>query len=110
MAITAGCQSCVANSLTLSHSLTLSLTLSPSERPRHEQSSNNIDIVHFHSDGFGDCLLDDPIQAMYQSKLARLRNTQPGQIYDVNQQCEQAFGKGYKICPFLVGNFRIKYF
>ena len=28
------------------------------------------------------------------------RQQQPGELYDVNKQCEQAYGPGSRLCPY----------
>ena len=66
------------------------------------KSQHNAHLLCFPSDGYGDCLLDDPVQSSYDNKVKRFKDIQPGQKYDVNKQCQLAFGKGYRICPFLV--------
>ena len=56
------------------------------------------------SSGHGDCLLDEPTAVQYNPKLkmpVKLK-TQPGQVYDKDVQCDQVFGKGSTICPFMV--------
>ncbi|XP_076968532.1 A disintegrin and metalloproteinase with thrombospondin motifs 15 [Tamandua tetradactyla] len=52
-------------------------------------------ITDFLDNGHGDCLLDQPSQAI------ALPEDLPGSSYTLNQQCELAFGVGSKPCPYM---------
>uniref|UniRef100_A0A452HEC0 Peptidase M12B domain-containing protein n=1 Tax=Gopherus agassizii TaxID=38772 RepID=A0A452HEC0_9SAUR len=52
-------------------------------------------ITDFLDSGHGDCLLDQPI------KPISLPQDLPGASYNLNQQCELAFGLGSKPCPYM---------
>ncbi|XP_054899736.1 A disintegrin and metalloproteinase with thrombospondin motifs 15a [Poeciliopsis prolifica] len=52
-------------------------------------------ITEFLDSGHGDCLLDQP------QKTLVLPDVLPGSSYDLDRQCELAFGEGSKPCPFL---------
>ncbi|XP_062995579.1 A disintegrin and metalloproteinase with thrombospondin motifs 15 [Elgaria multicarinata webbii] len=52
-------------------------------------------ITDFLDSGHGDCLLDQP------SKPIPLPEDLPGTNYNLNQQCELAFGIGSKPCPYM---------
>ncbi|CAM4666568.1 unnamed protein product [Lepidochelys olivacea] len=52
-------------------------------------------ITDFLDSGHGDCLLDQPI------KPISLPEDLPGASYNLNQQCELAFGLGSKPCPYM---------
>lgn len=49
------------------------------------------------STGYGECLLDEPVSRPYS-----LSQQLPGQIYNVNKQCELIFGPGTQVCPYMV--------
>ncbi|XP_066534172.1 A disintegrin and metalloproteinase with thrombospondin motifs 8 [Hoplias malabaricus] len=49
-------------------------------------------INEFFHNGYGDCLLDAP------DKTLLLPAELPGQIYSLDQQCQQVFGEGYSHC------------
>ncbi|XP_075407973.1 A disintegrin and metalloproteinase with thrombospondin motifs 20 [Tenrec ecaudatus] len=53
-------------------------------------------ITEFLDAGYGDCLLDKPSGRTYD-----LSPQLPGQIYDVDKQCELMFGPGSQVCPYL---------
>lgn len=53
--------------------------------------------VFLNSTGYGECLLDEPISRPYS-----LPQQLPGQIYNVNKQCELIFGPGTQVCPYMV--------
>lgn len=49
------------------------------------------------------CLGDKPPSPLeYQMKLDSHIATEPGQAYDKNVQCEMVYGRGAKICPYMV--------
>ncbi|XP_042331662.1 A disintegrin and metalloproteinase with thrombospondin motifs 15 [Sceloporus undulatus] len=52
-------------------------------------------ITDFLDSGHGDCLLDQP------TKPIALPEELPGTNYNLNQQCELAFGVGSKPCPYM---------
>ncbi|MBN3302554.1 ATS15 metalloproteinase, partial [Amia calva] len=52
-------------------------------------------VTDFLDSGHGDCLLDQP------QKLLALPETLPGTNYNLNRQCELAFGIGSKPCPYM---------
>ncbi|KAK6467892.1 A disintegrin and metalloproteinase with thrombospondin motifs 15 [Huso huso] len=52
-------------------------------------------ITDFLDSGHGDCLLDQP------QKPIALPDTLPGSSYNLNRQCELAFGTGSKPCPYM---------
>ncbi|XP_066495448.1 A disintegrin and metalloproteinase with thrombospondin motifs 15 [Tiliqua scincoides] len=52
-------------------------------------------ITDFLDSGHGDCLLDQP------TKPLPLPDDLPGSNYNLNQQCELAFGIGSKPCPYM---------
>ncbi|XP_063167048.1 A disintegrin and metalloproteinase with thrombospondin motifs 15 [Candoia aspera] len=52
-------------------------------------------ITDFLDSGHGDCLLDQP------TKPIPLPQDLPGSSYNLNQQCELAFGIGSKPCPYM---------
>ncbi|XP_028563636.2 A disintegrin and metalloproteinase with thrombospondin motifs 15 [Podarcis muralis] len=52
-------------------------------------------ITDFLDSGHGDCLLDEP------TKPIPLPEDLPGSNYNLNQQCELAFGMGSKPCPYM---------
>ncbi|XP_062816961.1 A disintegrin and metalloproteinase with thrombospondin motifs 15 [Anolis carolinensis] len=52
-------------------------------------------ITDFLDSGHGDCLLDQP------TKPIPLPEELPGTNYNLNQQCELAFGTGSKPCPYM---------
>ncbi|XP_026564825.1 A disintegrin and metalloproteinase with thrombospondin motifs 15 isoform X2 [Pseudonaja textilis] len=52
-------------------------------------------ITDFLDSGHGDCLLDQP------TKPISLPQELPGSSYNLNQQCELAFGIGSKPCPYM---------
>ncbi|KAH0623266.1 hypothetical protein JD844_031376 [Phrynosoma platyrhinos] len=52
-------------------------------------------ITDFLDSGHGDCLLDQP------TKPIPLPEDLPGTNYNLNQQCELAFGVGSKPCPYM---------
>uniref|UniRef100_A0A4W3IQJ7 Peptidase M12B domain-containing protein n=1 Tax=Callorhinchus milii TaxID=7868 RepID=A0A4W3IQJ7_CALMI len=53
-------------------------------------------ITEFLDTGYGECLLDEPVIRSYELPLQL-----PGQIYDVNKQCELMFGPGSQVCPYM---------
>uniref|UniRef100_A0AAQ4QNA1 ADAM metallopeptidase with thrombospondin type 1 motif, 9 n=1 Tax=Gasterosteus aculeatus aculeatus TaxID=481459 RepID=A0AAQ4QNA1_GASAC len=53
-------------------------------------------ITEFLDTGYGECLLDEPV-----SRPHSLSQPLPGQIYDVNKQCELIFGQGTQVCPYM---------
>lgn len=50
-------------------------------------------ITEFFDNGHGDCLLDAPTQSV------SLPTELPGQVYDLDAQCQQIFGEKYRHCP-----------
>uniref|UniRef100_H3D0N5 ADAM metallopeptidase with thrombospondin type 1 motif, 9 n=1 Tax=Tetraodon nigroviridis TaxID=99883 RepID=H3D0N5_TETNG len=54
-------------------------------------------ITEFLDTGYGECLLDEPISRPYT-----LPQQLPGQIYNVNKQCELIFGPGTQVCPYMM--------
>uniref|UniRef100_A0ACB8EYD9 A disintegrin and metalloproteinase with thrombospondin motifs 15 n=1 Tax=Sphaerodactylus townsendi TaxID=933632 RepID=A0ACB8EYD9_9SAUR len=52
-------------------------------------------ITDFLDSGHGDCLLDQP------TKPIEMPEDLPGANYNLNQQCELAFGVGSKPCPYM---------
>lgn len=57
---------------------------------------------HF-SSGEAECLLDSPNKNILTNDMS---STQPGEMFEVNRQCELEFGMGFKKCSFsyLVGD------
>uniref|UniRef100_A0A4W4GDV2 Peptidase M12B domain-containing protein n=1 Tax=Electrophorus electricus TaxID=8005 RepID=A0A4W4GDV2_ELEEL len=53
-------------------------------------------ITEFLDTGYGECLFDEPLSSQYS-----LPQQLPGQIYDVNKQCELIFGPGSQVCPYM---------
>ncbi|XP_060695933.1 A disintegrin and metalloproteinase with thrombospondin motifs 20-like isoform X1 [Hemiscyllium ocellatum] len=53
-------------------------------------------ITDFLDTGYGECLLDEPVTRSYDLPVQL-----PGQIYDVNKQCELMFGAGSQVCPYM---------
>ncbi|XP_045145747.1 A disintegrin and metalloproteinase with thrombospondin motifs 9 isoform X1 [Echinops telfairi] len=53
-------------------------------------------ITEFLDSGRGDCLLNEP-----ESRPYPLPPQLPGLLYNVNKQCELAFGPGHQVCPFM---------
>uniref|UniRef100_A0A4W3HDC4 ADAM metallopeptidase with thrombospondin type 1 motif 9 n=1 Tax=Callorhinchus milii TaxID=7868 RepID=A0A4W3HDC4_CALMI len=53
-------------------------------------------ITDFLDTGYGECLLDEPVMRAYT-----LPHQLPGQIYNVNKQCELIFGLGSQVCPYM---------
>lgn len=62
------------------------------------------------SAGHGECLLDRPARNLlkealyygrsdYGNEISELR--QPGELFDMDYQCELVFGPGAKICPYM---------
>uniref|UniRef100_A0A3B1JFD8 ADAM metallopeptidase with thrombospondin type 1 motif 20 n=1 Tax=Astyanax mexicanus TaxID=7994 RepID=A0A3B1JFD8_ASTMX len=54
-------------------------------------------ITEFLDTGYGECLLDEPVGKTYDLPVKL-----PGQLYNVNRQCELMFGPGSQVCPFMV--------
>ncbi|XP_072342717.1 A disintegrin and metalloproteinase with thrombospondin motifs 15-like [Scyliorhinus torazame] len=52
-------------------------------------------ITDFLDSGHGDCLLDEPM------KPITLPDSLPGESYNLNRQCELAFGVNSKPCPYM---------
>ncbi|XP_051895767.1 A disintegrin and metalloproteinase with thrombospondin motifs 15-like [Pristis pectinata] len=52
-------------------------------------------ITDFLDSGHGDCLLDEPV------KPITLPDSLPGEGYNLNRQCELAFGVNSKPCPYM---------
>ncbi|XP_043937071.1 A disintegrin and metalloproteinase with thrombospondin motifs 15 [Protopterus annectens] len=52
-------------------------------------------ITDFLDNGHGDCLLDEPVKPIV------LPAELPGEHYGLSQQCELAFGRGSKPCPYM---------
>ncbi|XP_039619928.1 A disintegrin and metalloproteinase with thrombospondin motifs 15-like [Polypterus senegalus] len=52
-------------------------------------------ITDFLDNGHGDCLLDQPVKPLV------ITDTLPGASYNLNRQCELAFGPGSKPCPYM---------
>ncbi|XP_072094645.1 A disintegrin and metalloproteinase with thrombospondin motifs 8-like [Mobula birostris] len=50
-------------------------------------------VTEFFDNGHGDCLLDAP------AKSVSLPTELPGQVYDLDTQCQQIFGEEYRHCP-----------
>uniref|UniRef100_A0A8C6UNL6 ADAM metallopeptidase with thrombospondin type 1 motif, 9 n=1 Tax=Neogobius melanostomus TaxID=47308 RepID=A0A8C6UNL6_9GOBI len=53
-------------------------------------------ITEFLDTGYGECLLDEPVSRPYS-----LSQQLPGQVYNVNKQCELIFGPGTQVCPYM---------
>ncbi|XP_056131168.1 A disintegrin and metalloproteinase with thrombospondin motifs 9-like isoform X2 [Lampris incognitus] len=53
-------------------------------------------ITEFLDTGYGECLLDEPVSRPYS-----LSRQLPGQIFNVNKQCELIFGPGTQVCPYM---------
>uniref|UniRef100_A0A3B1KBD0 ADAM metallopeptidase with thrombospondin type 1 motif 20 n=1 Tax=Astyanax mexicanus TaxID=7994 RepID=A0A3B1KBD0_ASTMX len=53
-------------------------------------------ITEFLDTGYGECLLDEPVGKTYDLPVKL-----PGQLYNVNRQCELMFGPGSQVCPFM---------
>lgn len=51
------------------------------------------------SAGVAECLLDKP-RKKYRRKVSRWHS--PGELYNVDKQCELLFGTGSKVCPYMV--------
>ena len=49
------------------------------------------------SSGSAECLLDRPGR-----RRERAEKDDPGEIYKIDKQCELMFGRGFKICPYMV--------
>lgn len=59
--------------------------------------------VHYSNNDNIRCLADKPLSPLeYQLKLASHVASEPGQAYNKNVQCEMVYGKGAKICPYMV--------
>ncbi|KAJ3602159.1 hypothetical protein NHX12_029918 [Muraenolepis orangiensis] len=54
-------------------------------------------ITEFLDTGYGECLLDEPVSRPYS-----LSQQLPGQVYNVNKQCELIFGPGTQVCPYMI--------
>ncbi|XP_076351798.1 A disintegrin and metalloproteinase with thrombospondin motifs 9-like isoform X2 [Tachypleus tridentatus] len=55
-------------------------------------------LTEFLDTGQGDCLVDTPSKDYMIEKYSYPRQ-RPGELYDMDAQCEFVFGPGYKICP-----------
>lgn len=61
------------------------------------------------SEGNGECLLDKPSRNLLHENLLRISNEstsvaryrQPGEIFDMDYQCELVFGPSSRICPYM---------
>ncbi|KAG8439752.1 hypothetical protein GDO86_005793, partial [Hymenochirus boettgeri] len=53
-------------------------------------------ITEFLDTGYGECLLDRP-----SGRIFEFPNQLPGNIYNVNNQCELIFGTGSQVCPYM---------
>ncbi|XP_041047780.1 A disintegrin and metalloproteinase with thrombospondin motifs 9-like isoform X1 [Carcharodon carcharias] len=53
-------------------------------------------VTNFLDTGYGECLLDEPVTRTYT-----LPHQLPGQIYNVDKQCELIFGSGSQVCPYM---------
>lgn len=61
-------------------------------------------ICFYRSAGHGKCLQDKPRQSLqFMEKVKDTSEIQPGEQYDINKQCSQAFGQGSKLCPYTSG-------
>ncbi|XP_041349612.1 A disintegrin and metalloproteinase with thrombospondin motifs 9-like [Gigantopelta aegis] len=58
-------------------------------------------LTEFIDAGLAECLLDKPRVRKYHQKMTAAMLHAPGQLYDVNKQCEMVFGKGYVLCPHM---------
>uniref|UniRef100_A0A3B1IPV9 ADAM metallopeptidase with thrombospondin type 1 motif 20 n=1 Tax=Astyanax mexicanus TaxID=7994 RepID=A0A3B1IPV9_ASTMX len=56
----------------------------------------NYDTSPWSCTGYGECLLDEPVGKTYDLPVKL-----PGQLYNVNRQCELMFGPGSQVCPFM---------
>ncbi|XP_021356963.1 A disintegrin and metalloproteinase with thrombospondin motifs 9-like [Mizuhopecten yessoensis] len=56
-------------------------------------------LTRFIDAGSTECLLDRP-RRRSRFPLSRVQANTPGQMYDINTQCELMFGRGYKKCPY----------
>ncbi|XP_004453296.4 A disintegrin and metalloproteinase with thrombospondin motifs 15 [Dasypus novemcinctus] len=73
----------------------MSPTLIQIDRDRPWSACSAAIITDFLDSGHGDCLLDQPSQAI------ALPEDLPGASYPLSQQCELAFGVGSKPCPYM---------
>ncbi|XP_072835165.2 A disintegrin and metalloproteinase with thrombospondin motifs 15 [Pogona vitticeps] len=73
----------------------MSPTLIQIDRTKPWSACSAAIITDFLDSGHGDCLLDQP------TKPIELPEELPGANYNLNQQCELAFGMGSKPCPYM---------
>ncbi|KAK3102112.1 hypothetical protein FSP39_008871 [Pinctada imbricata] len=59
-------------------------------------------ITKFIDAGSAECLLDRPTSKKYLRKFSAIESLKPGEVYDINKQCDLIFGTGFKVCPFRV--------
>ncbi|XP_076304354.1 A disintegrin and metalloproteinase with thrombospondin motifs 20-like isoform X1 [Tachypleus tridentatus] len=57
-------------------------------------------ITNFLDSGNGECLIDKPTENLLIHNSSIMK-TYPGQIYDMDYQCELVFGSDSKICPYM---------
>ncbi|CAK8693253.1 unnamed protein product [Clavelina lepadiformis] len=87
------CRENFANLDPQSHVMSSTMERVDSEQPW--SSCSRQAVLDYLQDGRGDCLLDKPQDPkVYPSGL-------PGEMYDVNSQCEMSFGKGAVECPYM---------
>lgn len=63
------------------------------------------ELTEFLDSGHGKCLQDKPRRLQYLEQIQSSSVIQPGEIYTVDEQCKQAFGKPSKICPYSVDSY-----
>ncbi|XP_078538069.1 A disintegrin and metalloproteinase with thrombospondin motifs 15 [Lissotriton helveticus] len=73
----------------------MSPTLIQIDRANPWSGCSSAIITDFLDSGHGDCLLDEP------TKPVALPATLPGATYNLNRQCELAFGVGSRPCPYM---------
>ncbi|XP_078594813.1 A disintegrin and metalloproteinase with thrombospondin motifs 9-like isoform X2 [Branchiostoma floridae x Branchiostoma japonicum] len=72
-------------------------TLSYNTKPWSWSDCSAKAITEFLDTGYGQCLLDEPAPRQPLPLPSRL----PGEIYDVDRQCELVFGPGSRVCPYM---------
>ncbi|KAM7295476.1 putative thrombospondin-like protein [Ixodes scapularis] len=61
-------------------------------------------ITTFLDAGYGQCLRDSPAENLLLPEdvaPSSRASTQPGELFDMDRQCELVFGRGAKICPYM---------
>ncbi|XP_078678214.1 A disintegrin and metalloproteinase with thrombospondin motifs 9-like isoform X2 [Branchiostoma floridae x Branchiostoma belcheri] len=72
-------------------------TLSYNTKPWSWSDCSAKAITEFLDTGYGQCLIDEPPPL----KPLPLPENLPGEIYDVDRQCELVFGPGSRVCPYM---------